>query len=98
MAVGRPFNLKYTKYGVLGGLGLGTGIAPLPAPPSSHHPGYTLPAPLLMHAVTQRSVHRAKVVVGLISVDQLTLRLRISDIEGMTEVYNLLRIGRINNH
>ena len=36
--------------------------------------------------------------MGLISVGQLTLRDEISDIEGMTEVYNLLNIGRINNH
>ena len=32
------------KYGSREGLGLGTGIAPLPVPQSSHHPGYT-PAP-----------------------------------------------------
>ena len=37
-------------------------------------------------------------VVGLISVDQLTLGTEISGFHGMTEVYNLLKIGRINDH
>ena len=37
-------------------------------------------------------------VVGLISVAQLTLSPEISDIDLITEVYNLLRIGRINDH
>ena len=36
--------------------------------------------------------------VGLISVGQLSLDEHFSDIRGMTEVYNLLRIGRTNNH
>ena len=36
--------------------------------------------------------------VGLKSVAQLTLWAEISDIEGMTEVYNLSKTGRINNH
>ena len=34
-----------TKYGYLGGLGLGTGIAPLPATPHPTHPGYTSSPP-----------------------------------------------------
>ena len=37
-------------------------------------------------------------VVGLKSVAQLSLYDHFSDIELMTEVYNLLEIGRINNH
>ena len=37
-------------------------------------------------------------VVGLISVDQLSLVTQISDIRGFTEVYNLCIAGRINNH
>ena len=37
-------------------------------------------------------------VVGLISVDQLTLVVLFSGSRGMTEVYNLLITGRINNH
>ena len=36
--------------------------------------------------------------VGLKSVVQLTLSVQISGFGTMTEVYNLVRIGRINNH
>ena len=36
--------------------------------------------------------------MGLISVDQLTLGWLFSGFLGMTEVYNLRNIGRINNH
>ena len=36
--------------------------------------------------------------VGLKSVGQLSLSLVFSGFLGMTEVYNLVRIGRINNH
>ena len=39
-----------------------------------------------------------KVAVGLKSVEQLTLGLYFSGFLGMTEVYNLSEIGRINNH
>ena len=37
-------------------------------------------------------------VVGLRSVDQLSLDARFSESGGMTEVYNLVEIGRIINH
>ena len=37
-------------------------------------------------------------VVGLISVDQVSLSAEISDIRGMTESYNLVEIDRIINH
>ena len=37
-------------------------------------------------------------VVGLRSVDQLSLDEHFSDIRGMTEVYNLSKLGRIINH
>ena len=37
-------------------------------------------------------------VVGLISVEQLTLDAQISDIRGMTEVYNLVRIRNPDDH
>ena len=37
-------------------------------------------------------------VVGLISVARLTLSAQISDITGITEGYNLVETGRINNH
>ena len=38
------------------------------------------------------------IAVGLKSVAQLTLDAEISGYRTMTEVYNLLKIGRINNH
>ena len=38
------------------------------------------------------------IAVGLISVVQLSLYVQISGFQGMTETYNLIRIGRINNH
>ena len=37
-------------------------------------------------------------VVGLKSVEQLSLSDRFSGFQGITEVYNLVDIGRINNH
>ena len=50
----------------------------------------------------QRGVHGqsggVNSVVGLISVVQLSLYVLFSGFQGMTEDYNLLRIGRINNH
>ena len=48
-------------------------------------PGGTSPA-------TSRCAARRNMVVGLISVAQLTLRALFSDISLMTEVYNLLEI------
>ena len=43
-------------------------------------------------------VHGVNMVVGLKSVHQLSLSVQISGFRIMTEVYNLLEIGRINNH
>ena len=37
-------------------------------------------------------------VVGLISVAQLSLSAQISGFEGMTEVYNLANVGNPNDH
>ena len=77
--------------------GWGTGIA-LPAThPVSHTPGTPLPHPGTSTSARRQS-RRAKVAVGLKSVDQLTLSVHFSGFLGMTEVYNLLKIGRINNH
>ena len=74
-----------------GWLGLGTGIAPpgttqlpLPRVHPSHHG--------LHGRRCARSAVPANMVVGLISVAQLTLSVQISDIRVMTEVYNLVRI------
>ena len=69
-----------------------------PGPPQSHHtPGTPLPPALpgTPTPVLPDSVNKA---VGLKSVAQLTLSVQISDIRGITEVYNLALAGRINNH
>ena len=93
--MGRALSLKYTKYGVLGGSLVVPGIA-LPAThPGPPHPGYT-PATPSSAAPSATRVHggagRLNMVVGLKSVQQLSLSARFSDIRGMTEDYNLLRI------
>ena len=79
------------------GLRVGTGIA-LPATLPVPHPGYTLPhrCPSMMYNRGARDQRNS--AVGLKSVDQLTLSVHFSGFQTMTEVYNLLRIGRINNH
>ena len=51
-----------------------------------------------MRAVTAGSAPELKVVVGLKSVGQLSLSVHFSRFLGMTEVYNLVKIGRIINH
>ena len=45
------------------------------------------------HAAAQKNM-----AVGLISVAQLSLYTEISGFQELTEVYNLVDIGRINNH
>ena len=51
-----------------------------------------------MHAVTQRSVPASKCVVGLKSVEQLTLSVDFSGFQGITEVYNLPLAGNPDDH
>ena len=69
-----------------------------PAHPSYHHPGYTPPTTVIaVHGPGMQS-REVKVVVGLISVEQLSLSALISGFWGITEVYNLLRIGNPNDH
>ena len=41
---------------------------------------------------------RLNMAVGLISVRQLSLGAQISVFQGFTEVYNLVEIGKLNNH
>ena len=69
--------------------------------PPSHYPGYTPPPPTCRWSLYSRCTGhagRTNMVVGLKSVRQLTLGTQISDIRGITEVYNLVKIGRIINH
>ena len=69
-----------------------------PGPPSSHPPGYTTPGTPPSWAYCSAGAARLNSAVGLISVRQVSLSAQISDIRGMTESYNLVRIDRITNH
>ena len=86
-----------SKYGYLGGLG-GYRYSP------SRHPPSPIPRvhPSCRHSSVPRLLHglytRSNMVVGLYSVDQLSLDVHISGFWGMTEVYNLVKVGRIINH
>ena len=75
-----------------GGWGLGTGIAlPDPTQPCTT-PGTPLPRQSALRVLT--AVYgQENEVVGLISVEQLTLRSYFSDIRLFTEVHNLVKIG-----
>ena len=90
-----------TKYGQYEGPGGVPGIAPSQHPPGTHpvpHPGYTpCTTVTAVHGLGMLS-RRGNMVVGLISVHQLTLVVHFSGFQVMTEVYNLSKIGRINNH
>ena len=78
-------------------VGLGTGIAPPATHPATAprvHPRTELPSTRQRTTVPRG----LKLVVGLKSVDQLTLGLLFSDIRGMTEVYNLVIAEDPNDH
>ena len=73
------------------------GIAP-PGPPSPPTtPGTPCPTDVI-HAPTAAARALRNMVVGLISVAQLTCRALFSGFRGITEVYNLVNVGRIINH
>ena len=86
-----------TKYGVLGGWRVGTGIALLPTHPPYPTPGTPSPSTGILHHADGH-VPASNMAVGLISVGQLTLEALFSVFRGITEVYNLATVGRINNH
>ena len=67
-------------------------------PPGPHYPGYTLPPGYRYMVYGYSRAAQSNMAVGLISVAQLSLLAHFSGSGTMTEVYNLLRIGRINNH
>ena len=69
-----------------------------PVYPSSHHPGYTSDSPARPVVRQRGAAARLNIGVGLKSVEQLTLGTQISDIRGMTELYNVLRAGNPNDH
>ena len=80
-------------------------VVPRYSPPRTHpHPTPRVhPSPALLVAMSGYTAARAlygrvNMVVGLISVGQLSLDVHFSGFQGITVVYNLVRIGRINNH
>ena len=79
------------------GLGLGTGIA-LPATHPVPTPGTPLPPPRAHAVMHEAGISGLNMVVGLKSVAQLSLVTHFSGSQGITEVYNLLRIGKLINH
>ena len=102
--MGRACLRNKVKYGSWDGAGWGTGIA-LPDPTQPYRtpgtplpPGYTSPPDWYSAAVGYGAVPQCNMAVGLKSVAQLSLYVRFSGFQGMTEGYNLSEIGRINNH
>ena len=72
-----------------------------PDPLRSHPPRVHLPpdtASSVLLACSAVRAARSNSVVGLISVAQLTSSPLFSGFLGITEVYNLVYVGRINNH
>ena len=74
-----------TNMGSWEGTGWGTGIAP-PTPPLIPYPGYTLPAPRYQYVRRRVRYGGRNMVVGLISVAQLSLLVHFSGFQGITEV------------
>ena len=78
-----------------------TRYSPPRHPPSHTPPGTTpgTPLPALPSCTMVTAVlPLSNMAVGLKSVGQLSLDARFSGFQGMTEVYNLSKIDRINNH
>ena len=96
LAVGRALALELVNIGVLGGSVGSTRYSPSQYPPVCTTPGTPqlphIAGPGMLHAV-HRHVPAVNSAVGLISVGQLSLSLRFSDLRVMTEVYNLSEIG-----
>ena len=95
--MGRASGLEYGKYGSWDGCR--TGYRYSPQPPTRLYPTPGTPLPRMSAlAVADPGYGGGNMVVGLISVEQLSLDGLISDIRGITEGYNLVYIGRISNH
>ena len=99
--MGRAWPQNKVIYGSWDGAWVGTGIAPHPAHPATHYPGYTSPYRAVPPGMVQRCSGQSgqrNMVVGLILVDQLSLYARFSGFIGITEVYNVARAGIPNDH
>ena len=80
---------------------VGTRYSPPQYPPDPHTPGTpspTMPVVLMTSVLPRGAAARKNSVVGLISVQQLSLSTQISGSRGITEGYNLVRIGIPNDH
>ena len=86
-----------TKYGSWEGTRVVPGIAPSRYPPSPT-PGTPPPGSSSTGTLPHGHDGGVNMVVGLIMVAQLTLSAQISGFQGITEVYNLVDVGIINNH
>ena len=69
-----------------------------PTTPGTPPPGYTSEQVLYTAGVRAAVYSQLNMAVGLKSVAQLSLSIHFSGFEGMTEVYNLVRIDNPNDH
>ena len=95
--MGRVLRLNMVNMRVRGRVWWGTGIAPPPTHPVPY-PGYTPPAALALPATTYTMLSEVEYGRGAQIGSSTHLKGPILRVQGMTEVYNLLRIDRINNH
>ena len=77
---------------------MGTRYSPPRNPPTIPYPGYTSLPPRVYSAGACGYVSQRNMVVGLKSVDQVSLCTRFSGFRGMTEGYNVATAGNPNNH
>ena len=92
LAVGRAYLRERLNMGPRDGTGWVPGIAP-PGHPSPPLPRVHLPPARYTVCMKRVLYPEYNMVVGLKSVEQLTLSVQFSDIRPMTEVYNLVKIG-----
>ena len=94
--MGRVLASEIGIYLVLGWCWVGTRYSTPPSTPVPHYPGYTPPRPAGHHVrcyCSRGADGGVNMAVGLISVGVRTLDAQISDIKGITEVYNLANAG-----
>ena len=92
-----PYSLNMTNIGVRDGRRVVPGIAPPGTHPATP-PRVHLPATMLHATATGTAAARLNEVVGLRSVDQLSLSLHFSGSRVFTEGYNLAIIDNPNDH
>ena len=98
LAVGMAFSLRYTNYGTLGWPLGGYRYSPSQPPTRLPIPRVHPPTPGTLRPGCPACYRGPNDAVGLKSVEQLTLDGQISDIRGITEVYNLRIARNPNDH